>query len=275
MFPKGLRNIPDAPNQLYVRGDIDSSYNNKRLSVVGSRKVSPYGKGVSFELVKEIAEQGATIISGLAIGVDSLAHHAALKAGAPTIAVLPCGVDMVYPASNRSLAERILKSGGALVSEYPDGTPPLQHHFVARNRIVAGLGEALLVTEAAKKSGTLHTAGFALDQGKPIFAVPGNITSQLSMGTNKLIKTGAHPVTESCDILQTMGLLGKDNKKSIIAANAEEAALISLLRQGISEISDLERLSELGPALFNQTMSMLEINGKIRPLGAGHWSLAN
>lgn len=274
-FPEVLRQIPDPPQELYVLGDLAPLLKKPRLSVVGSRKVSPYGRGVTSDLTRTVAGRGVVIVSGLALGVDALAHQAALAAGGTTIAVLPCGLDKPYPASHRQLARRILEQGGALISEYPEGTPPLQHHFIARNRLVSGLSDGVLITEAASKSGTLHTAGFALEQGKTVMAVPGNITSGLSAGTNMLIKTGASPIMDASDIFQVLSLNFETEEQEIAAANAEEAAILVHLQQGITESSDLQALSKLSPAVFNQTLTMLEINGKIRPLGAGHWSLTN
>jgi DNA processing protein len=151
--------------------------------------------------------------------------------------------------------------------------PPLQHHFIARNRLVSGLSDGVLITEAASKSGTLHTAGFALEQGRTVMAVPGNITSSLSAGTNTLIKTGATPVTDASDIFQVLGLTAQVKDQEVVATNAEEAAILSHLEQGITDGGDLLTLSKLDPAIFNQTLTMLEITGKIRPLGAGHWTV--
>lgn len=274
-FPASLALIPQPPKQLYVLGaPLNLLLERPAISIVGSRKVSPYGRSVSLTLARELATQGITIISGLALGVDSLAHQAALEVGGLTIAVLPCGLDAIYPASHTQLAKEILQHGGTLVSEYPAGTPPLKPHFIARNRLVAGLGLGVLVTEAAEKSGTLHTANFALEQGKAVFAVPGNITSQLSKGTNNLIKSGALPITDSDDILNALNLetIASNNQPGP-AMNAQEAVLIRLLQQGVSDASELQLLSKLPPAIFNQTLTMLEITGRIRPLGANHWSL--
>lgn len=272
-FPQKLLPIPDPPKELYVLGDLSSLLKNPCLAVVGSRKVTPYGRGVTENLVSAVAARGVTIISGLALGVDSVAHKAALDAGGKTIAVLPCGLDKPYPATHRQLARRILEQGGALVSEYPVDTPPLQHHFIARNRIVSALGDAVLITEAAAKSGTMHTVGFALDQGKAVLAVPGNITSTLSEGTNNLIKTGATPVTTPQDILNALGLDQQLQMEEVLAANEQEAAILDLLKAGITDGNDLQTKSNLKAADFNQTLTMLEITGKIRSTGAGHWSV--
>lgn len=274
-FPVALAAIPQPPKQLFILGaPLNELLLQPAVGVVGSRKVSPYGRTVTSTLVGALASQGIITISGLALGVDGLAHQAALEAGGLTIAVLPAGLDVIYPASHTSLARRILENGGALVSEYPAGTPPLKHNFIARNRLVSGLSLGVLVTEAAEKSGTLHTANFALEQGKSVFAVPGNITSPLSKGTNNLIKAGAQPVTDVNDILSALNLkITLQTNKPPIAATAEEAGLLKLLQSGICDINELQLLSKLTPAMFNQTLTMMEITGKIKPLGGGQWSL--
>jgi DNA processing protein len=273
-YPAMLRDIPSPPKTLYVLGSLAGLEEMPRLSVVGSRHVSPYGKLVTSQLVEEVAGQGVVIISGLALGVDALAHRAALTAGACTIAVLACGLNRFYPSTNAQLAREILEKGGAIISEYPEDMPPLRENFVARNRIVSGLGEALLVTEAAAKSGTLHTAKFALDQGRTVMAIPGNITSQLSTGTNQLIKTGAIPVTESSDILLALGLDESRRKiTEIIGSSPEEVTILQLIASGISEGHALLAQSRLSATTFNQTLTMLELDAKIRPLGGDHWAL--
>lgn len=178
-IPQQLREIPSAPKKLYIRGNLNQALESPLLAVVGSRKVSSYGRDITTRLVRDVAGKGVGIISGLALGVDGIAHQAALEMKAPTIAVMPCGLDKIYPSSHFHLGKHILEQGGALISEYPDGTPPLRHHFTERNRLVSGLADAVLITEAAAKSGTMHTANFALEQGKTVLAVPGNITLSL------------------------------------------------------------------------------------------------
>lgn len=274
-YPEKLRTITEPPKGIYSLGDLKAALDSPTLAVVGSRKVTPYGRQVTDKLVREAAKQGITIISGLALGVDALAHQAALAERAKTIAVLPCGLDKIYPASHRGLAEEILRAGGALVTEYPAGTEPYKLHFIARNRIVAGLADGVLVTEAAAKSGTLHTANFALEQGKTVMAVPGNITSELSAGTNNLIKSGALPITEIRDILSAMGLERATRRKvQPVGDTQEETLILELLFAGVSEGNELLYKTELAPHIFNQSLSMLEIQGKIKPLGAGNWGLA-
>jgi DNA processing protein len=273
-YPAYLAAIAGRPKQLYYVGDLFPLLELPRLAVVGSRRTSPYGQAITKLLTQSAAERGIVIVSGLALGVDGLAHQAALDAGGKTIAVLPCGLDYICPRTHVRLAKQILRQGGALVTEYPAGTAPLRPNFVARNRIVSGLSDAVLITEAAEKSGSIHTANFALEQGRAVMAVPGNITSLLSVGTNNLIKAGAAPVTCPADILSTLGIEhNAPQREEVQAANAEEAALIELLLDGITDASELLARSNLTTVLFNQTLTMLEITGKVRPLGANHWTL--
>jgi DNA processing protein len=274
-IPSSLIEIPSPPRQLFIIGDLNELLRAPAVAIVGSRKVTPYGRIITEKIAGELAEMGIIIISGLALGVDSIAHQAALKAGGKTLAVMPGGLDQIYPRSHYRLAKQILETGGALISEYPEGTPPLKEHFIARNRLVSGLSDGLLIIEAAEKSGTLHTAGFALDQGKTVMAVPGNVTSQLSYGTNSLIKSGAIMVTETADVLSALGLTFKTVRKyRPTGSTSAENNLLEMLSSGISDAALLLEASGLEAREFNQTLTMLEINGKIKPLGAGHWSLS-
>ena len=274
-IPDKLKTIPNAPKKLFVKGDIASLQNKPVVSIVGSRAVSPYGRQVTTKLAGQLAGKGVAIVSGLALGVDALAHQAALEAGGFTAAVLPSPVDTVYPASHRQLANRILEQGGALISEYgqDDRSEAFKGRFIERNRLVSGLADVLLITEAGEKSGTLHTANFALEQGRTVMVVPGNITSTMSQGCNNLIKSGALPITDVQDALNQLGIQEQSEQLEIVAANQEEATLLGLMKQGISDGSILLERSELDTTTFNQTLTMLEISGKIRPLGANHWSL--
>lgn len=274
LFPELLKNIPVSPKQLYVLGDLEAALAKPRLAIVGSRKVTAYGKSVTLKLSREAAEQGIVIVSGLALGVDGFAHQGALEAGGTTIAVLPCGLDQIYPRTHYHLAKQILEQGGVLISEYPFETAPYKTNFLARNRIISGLSDAVLIPEAAIRSGSLNTANHALEQGRIVMAVPGNITSELSGGSNNLIKSGANPVTELSDILSAMDLELSTSKQMPMGANQEESLLLQLLIDGVSDASELLHQSKLETQLFNQTLTMLEITGKIRPLGAGHWGIA-
>jgi DNA processing protein len=274
LFPSQLRAIPNPPQQLYYLGDLEAVLALPRLAVVGSRKVSAYGKSVTLRLAKEAAGQGIVIVSGLALGVDSLAHEAAIEAGGKTIAVLPSGVENIYPAGHHQLAKRILQQGGVLVSEYPHDVEAFKGNFIARNRIISGLSDAVLITEAAIKSGSLHTANFASEQGRTLMAVPCNITSELSVGTNNLIKLGASPVTELRDILSAMNIQQTSKKAVARGSSLEETVILELIMHGVSDASELLHRSQLETALFNQTLTMLEITGKIRAVGSGKWGIA-
>jgi len=212
-YPKNLLMVDGAPPVLYARGKIVVDLVNKQpdpwkkfwstlaLAVVGTREVTAYGRQITRRLSKDLASNGLIIVSGLAKGVDTLAHQSALAVGGKTVAVLGSGVDIVYPVQNRKLYQDILNKG-VVLSELPPGTAPLAGHFPARNRIISGLSLGVLVVEGGIKSGSLITASLAANQGREVFAVPGNITSRLSLGTNYLIKNGAKLITETADILE-------------------------------------------------------------------------
>lgn len=273
-YPEQLRQLSDAPQILYTLGNEALLYEPYLLSVVGSRKVSTYGRQVTTDLVQSAANHGIIIVSGLALGVDAIAHTSCLQTSRKTIAVMANGLDSIYPSSHRNLALQIIESGGLMVSEYPPGTPAMKHHFIARNRIIAALSNATLITEAGRQSGTIHTANFALDLGKPVLAVPGNITSPTSEGTNNLIRVGAIPATSDLDIFEALGLESKQQQQiQIFGANRHETLLLELIQSGITDASELLRASKMDVQVFNQTLSMLEITRKISAQGAGHWSL--
>lgn len=272
-FPPQFLTLSDPPETIYVLGDLQPLKNQPRLSIVGTRTVSPYGKDVTTRLARQATEHGLSIISGLALGVDALSHRAALAADGYTVAVLAGGLHEISPRNHTTLAHQILQQGGALISEYPPGEPAQKHQFVERNRLVAALGDALLITEAAAKSGTMHTAEFALDLGRTVLAVPGNITSRTSEGTNNLLKQGAEPATDIKDILHVLGIKTTAQQRLPIGSNQAETAVLYLLARGLSDINELQVKSQLTAGDFNQTLTMLELTGKIRSLGGGHWAL--
>lgn len=272
-YPEVFEQLFEPPRGIFVQGDVIALTGSPRLSVVGTRAVSAYGCDVTSRLVREVAEAGVTVVSGLALGVDALAHRAALEAKGCTVAVLAAGLDRIHPRNNTRLAEQIMATGGALISEYGLGEPAMKHQFIERNRLVAALGDALLITEAALKSGTMHTVQFALDMGKTVMAVPGNINSSTSVGTNNLLKEGAIPVTTASDILAALGISAKSQQSLPIGDNPEETLLINLIAQGVSDINALQARSDLSAATFNQTFTLLELTGKIRGLGGGQWGL--
>jgi DNA processing protein len=272
-FPAGLLQLPQPPEQLYVAGArLDHLLTAPSVAIVGSRKVTPYGRQTTERLASELASLGVTIISGLALGVDGLAHEAALAAGGRCLVVLPGPIDTIVPRRHLQLAERILAQGGALVSEYAPGMPILKHFFVARNRIVAGLAQAVIIPEAGLKSGSLHTAGYALEQGIDVLAVPGNISNPMSVGTNNLLKRSARPLTGVDDVLQTLGLERVVARPKPRGASPAEQMVLELIDQGVNDGSKLLEDSQLVVSDFNQTLTMLEIRGLVRPLGANHWA---
>lgn len=202
-YPQQLKNIYNPPNKIYVLGNKEI-LKESGIAIVGARRATEYGKKVAFEFSKELSASGINIISGLALGIDTYAHLGTLQQDGPgkTIAVLGSGLDVIYPKQNIYLAKEILKRGGCIISEYPLGTKPEKLHFPQRNRIISGLSKGVLVVEASEKSGSLITADFALEQGKDVFAVPGDISKLTSIGTNSLIKQGAKLVTNYIDILE-------------------------------------------------------------------------
>ena len=199
-YLRDLPHIPDPPKKLFIRGQLPEK-RVKTAAIVGTRKPSAYGREIATKIASECAKNGIVVVSGLALGIDSIAHRAVIDSGGKTIAVLANGVDKIYPRSHEDLGQKILQTNGAILSEYPNNTPARPWQFLARNRIVSGLADAVVIIEAASRSGTLSTANHALDQGKEIFAVPGNITSPLSAGCNQLIKNGANPLTSVEDLL--------------------------------------------------------------------------
>jgi len=273
-FPKTLINIPDPPLQLYYIGDALRAIQTKPcVAVVGSRKLTAYGRAVTSQLVRELATAGVVVVSGLATGIDAVAHQAALDAGGITIAVMAGGLDTIYPRQHTRLAEQIIAQGGALLSEYSSGTACLKYNFVARNRLISGLCQAVLITEAAEKSGTLHTASFALEQGRDVLAVPGNVTSTQSVGTNKLIKAGAIPVTNAHDVFHILGITAKTTPSVPKGSTPLEQTIINLIASGETDGTTLLHKTNESIVRFNQALTMLEITGKIRNHGANVWML--
>lgn len=265
--------IADFPKSLWYAGTMPAT-RRPAVAIVGSRKLTPYGKEVTYKFSYELAGHGVVIISGLALGADAVAHQAALDAGGIAIAILPTPLTKIHPATNLRLAERIVVSGGALISEYAPGTPIYKSNFVARNRIVSGLSDGVLITEAAQHSGTTSTANFALDQGKTVMAVPGNITNPMSAGCNNLIKVGATPVTNTEDILHALGMIRPKVRQKVPRANTpQEKTILELIAGGLRGGEELQQKSGLEAALFNQTLTILEITGRIRALGGNQWGL--
>ena len=219
-YPRLLREISDPPLGIYVRGELPDD-DIDTVGIIGARKCSRYGATVAYEIAKDLGKTNVVVVSGMARGIDSEGHKGIMDGGGKTIAVLGCGVDVCYPPENRDLMARIIENG-AVISEYPPGTPAIPGHFPSRNRIIAGLSEMVVVVEAGKKSGTLITADLALDYGRDVFVVPGNVTSALSKGTNELIKQGCPIITEGQDILIALGIAYKEEEKVKFKINAAE-----------------------------------------------------
>lgn len=272
-YLKLLDGIANTPDSLYLIGEMPSKRCTS-VAIVGSRKPSAYGKEVTYQLAYELAKRGVVIISGLALGVDGIAHRAALDAGGTTLAVLANGLHKIYPSNHQQLADEIVRKGGAIISEYEPGTPAMGFRFLERNRIVSGLADAIIITEAAARSGTMSTAAHALGQGKEIFVVPGNITSPLSAGCNALLKQGASPVTSPDDILESIAPeLLQPQAMLPLGSTAAETAIITLLQSGVRDGEELQQKSNMPAHELATALTMLEINGTIRSLGANQWTI--
>lgn len=275
-YPKLLKEIYDPPFCLFVRGKLKNDGHN--LAVVGTRKFTTYGKQITEELVAPLAQQGIIIISGLAFGIDSIAHEETLKNNGVTIAVLGSGVNKnhVFPSAHRRLAEKIIGQGGAVISEYPPGTLPTKYTFPRRNRIVAGMSLGTLIIEAPEESGALITTQCALDNNREVFAVPQNINSPTSAGPNNLLKNGAHLVTSAKDILEILNLeeIKKivDNKKITSDSPIEEKILTTLSREPI-HVDQIIKNTQLDSPTINATLTLMEMKGQVRNLGGMQYIL--
>ncbi|PIS07819.1 DNA-protecting protein DprA [Candidatus Berkelbacteria bacterium CG10_big_fil_rev_8_21_14_0_10_43_13] len=274
-YPPLLREIPDYPVILFVRGD-PKVLNMPSIAVVGSRKYSTYGAKVATTLTGGCTSNGLVIVSGLALGIDAIAHRSALDNWGITVGVVGCGLDRIYPVSNYQLGEEIISSGGTIISEFPLGVPPMKQNFPMRNRIIAGLALGTLVIEAAESSGSLITAGLALEYNREVFAVPGNIDSQTSAGTNKLIKDGAIPVTEAGDILKVLNIEEKTNQtksREILPETDEEKKIAEALANGEKSGDELVHLTKLNVISLNMTLTTMEMKGMIENIGGGRYKL--
>ncbi|MEA2020751.1 MAG: DNA-processing protein DprA [Patescibacteria group bacterium] len=274
-YPYRLKNIPSPPFLLYVKGEL-CEQDSLAVSVVGTRKCTNYGVRATKYLVSSLSEGGFTVVSGLAYGIDSVAHRTALKCSGRTIAVLGCGVDQVYPAGNRELAHQIIGGAtGAIISEFPLGFPPTAGNFPARNRIISGLSLAVLVTEAPKRSGALLTASCAAEQGRPVYAVPGSLFSSNSEGANRLISDGAAPVVD-CETL--LSDLGASMKKKQIKARKElpqgerEKTVFGVMSEDPKHVDKIVRASELPTSVVLSTLSKMELRGMVVDCGGGKWA---
>ncbi len=273
-FLRRLGFIPDPPERIWLRGVLpELGVDQKVVSIVGSRKNTRYGEEVAYRLAYDLARSGVIVVSGLAYGIDACAHRGCLDGGGVTVAVLGTAIDRLYPAQNLGLARRILE-GGAVVSEYGVGEVTGDWSFPERNRLVSGLADAVVIVEAAARSGTLITAAHALEQGRDVFAVPGDVTRPLSVGCNRLIRQGALPFTEVEDVL---GVLfprkARRLKYEVFGDTDGERAVLGCLKRGIRDGDKIIETTGICVSEFNQVVTVLEIRGVVRGLGGNYWVL--
>ncbi len=267
-YPKRLKDIYDPPALLYLRGELRRE-DELAVAIVGSRKTSAYGREVTERIGNDLARHGVTVVSGMARGIDSVAHKGALQGGGRTIAVLGCGVDVIYPSENRNLFYQIIDQGAAL-SEFPMGSPPEAGHFPRRNRIISGLSIGVVIVQASAESGSLITAGYALEQGREVFAVPGNVGAEGSRGTNQLIKDGAKLVESSEDILEEIlpqwrreEDMARKGGTAVLSLTEAEKSLYGLLSETPLHIDAIIRESQLDPGSVSSFLLNLELKGLI------------
>lgn len=267
-YPSHLKEIDQPPPVLYLRGEITAE-DDWSVAIVGTRAVTPYGRQATEELATVLAHNGVTVVSGLARGVDAIAHSAAIKAGGRTIAVLGSGVDRIYPPENRQIAEKI-SSQGAIVSDYAPGTPPESANFPPRNRIISGLSMAVVVVEAGDTSGALITAEFAVEQGRDVFAIPGSIYAPQSKGTNRLLSNGAKTLLTPQDVLQALDLTRNVERREIrkvLPADTTEAALLDLLGPEPVHVDEIRNRTGLPIEKVSSALTMMELKGMVRQVG--------
>ncbi|MBA2614484.1 MAG: DNA-protecting protein DprA [Actinobacteria bacterium] len=257
-YPAALAELHDPPAVLFVRGERIELLEKPAVAIVGARSCSAYGAQVARSLARELAAAGLVVVSGLARGVDGEAHRGAIEAGGTTVAVLGCGIDRDYPARHAELARRIAEVG-LVVAEYPPGTEPAPWRFPARNRVIAALARATVIVEARERSGALITADFALELGREVFAVPGEICAALSAGTNGLIRQGAAPLLGADDVLEALGIAGRPRPAPVLSAGA--TALLELLRDGPAGVDELVARSRCAAADVAAALVELELTG--------------
>ena len=272
-YPDLLKKIKDPPKELYVFGELRVK-EQYPLAVVGTRKLTDYGKQVTEYFVRTLARAGMTIISGLALGIDGLAHKTTLEAGGRTIAVLGSGLNRIFPTAHKKLAQDIIDSGGAVISEYAPDTPAFKGNFPARNRIISGLSLGVLVIEAPKKSGALITAKLAIDQKRKVFAVPGRIYDRNSAGTNQLIQQGAIAAAKPEDILHELEIkIGSPTPAAFAIGkiNKGQALILSFLSQKPTHVDELTKKTNLQINKLISLLTTMEVNGTVKNLGDGRY----
>ncbi|MEX1052381.1 MAG: DNA-processing protein DprA [Patescibacteria group bacterium] len=275
-FPKNLLNIADPPICIYVKGDYDSfDFDGKIASVVGTRMPTQYGQKTTKDIVYTLVGAGFSIISGLALGIDSIAHSSCLESGGATIAVLGCGVDIVYPSSNKNLYQEILNNNGLIISEFPPGMTVLKGLFVARNRLISALSNAVIVIEGSNRSGSLITARYAADQGKDVYAVPGSISSRMSEAPNLLIKEGAKPIISMEDLIQefNIGRIKSISKIDKSKLNKFEKKIIEKLKENAKNTDEILEKQGKDLPLILQALTSLEMKGYVVKGDDGKYSI--
>lgn len=305
-FTEVLDSIALKPRMLYFYGEMpknvakdNKTVRPKTVAIVGSRHNTKYGEEIAYKMAYELARRGVIIVSGLAYGIDSISHRASLDAGGKTIAVLGTPINDIYPKSHESLAKEIIEKDGAILSEYAPRTPEYENSplavdeylkngkrslnfkstFLHRNRLISGLSDMIVVVEAANHSGTLNTAAHALNQGKEVFAVPGNITNPYSKGCNRLIQQGAYPYTDIDDLLKILfpeefvNNRRKTPENNIKGDTEMETKILKALSKGLRNGEEIMESLKMDSPLFNESITLLEIKGQIRPLGANNWAL--
>jgi DNA processing protein len=268
-YPKRLKEVYPCPPVLYVRGDI-SLADDWGVAIVGTRDATHYGKAVARDLANTLVHAGVTVVSGLAQGIDTVAHQAAIEGGGRTIGVLGCGIDIIYPSSNQKLADQMIAGYGAIVSEYGLGVRPDAKNFPPRNRIISGLSLATVVVEADLQSGALITAQFAAEQGREVMAVPGSIYSPRSAGPNRLIYEGARPVLSADDILEELNLrlvTEHQTARQELPTNPEEKLLLDTLSAEPLHVDEISVLTAMPIASVSSTLAMLELKGMVKQVG--------
>ncbi len=273
-FPESLKNIEDAPVFLFAKGDF-SKLTRKALAVVGSRTVSNEGKWACSHLLPELSQAGFTIVSGMALGIDTLAHKEAIKNGSPTVAFWGTGLDIVYPSVNQKLALEIMKNG-VVFTEFPFGTSPTPYNFPRRNRLVSGYSDGVLVVEGKEKSGSLITAEFAMEQGKDVFAVPGPIRSPLSRGPHKLIQEGAKLVQYASDVLEEFGvtqhsLFAQENVQQYLPKNADEKNVYNALSYSPTHFDEIVKKTNILAPKLSSLLMMLSLSGVVEEIAGNGW----
>ena len=275
-YPQNLKGLTDCPPVLYFRGEIKKS-DSQAVAIVGTRMMTSYGKEIAGKFASELSNYGVTIISGLALGVDAEAQRAALSAGGRTIGVLASGLDIITPTTNKSLAMEIIKGSGAIVSEYPIGHIPMPFDFPVRDRLISGLAKAVIVVEGRMKSGTFYTVKAAADQGRPVFAVPGPITSPASEAPNYLIQNGVKLITKTKDVLEELHLelsVDREAMEKVMPANSGEENLLEILEREPLHLDELVRISGSKTAEISARLTIMEMKGLVRNLGQGMYKKA-